>query len=164
MRSPPFFLPNILNRLLDETTHRYVDLSLNLYGLDESQSEQWIEKIMETFRASNFPSMDQLPNGSLRIGKGAKDAAIVSKWPFYEQGSWWVQDVSSTLPAIALANSLKDNYANTTDLHVVDMCAAPGGKTAQLLSAGFRVTALKANNQYTWRYHLHKHGNTKQGK
>lgn len=58
----------------------------------------------------------------------------VDALPFYAEGRWWVQDAASAIPArllAALAGSA-----------VLDLCAAPGGKTAQLLKAGYKVTAL----------------------
>ena len=86
-----------------------------------------------------------LPQGSIRIGSSLK--GDVKLWPGYENGVWWVQDASSTLPAIVLTSALYDKHKDDiSDLHVVDMCSAPGGKTSQLLSAGYRhVTAIEAN-------------------
>ena len=52
----------------------------------------------------------------------------------YNEGKWWVQDLSAALPV----SCLKD----IAQKKVLDMCAAPGGKTAQLLSKGAIVTAL----------------------
>lgn len=58
----------------------------------------------------------------------------VDALPFYAEGRFWVQDAASALPARLLA--LPEPGA------VLDLCAAPGGKTAQLVKAGHRVTAL----------------------
>lgn len=52
----------------------------------------------------------------------------------YEEGAWWVQDAAASLPARLLAIHPGER--------VLDACAAPGGKTLQLASAGGRVTAL----------------------
>ena len=86
-----------------------------------------------------------LPQGSIRIGSSLK--GDVKLWPGYENGVWWVQDTSSTLPALVLTSALYDKHKDDiSDLHVVDMCSAPGGKTSQLLSVGYRqVTAIEAN-------------------
>jgi len=52
----------------------------------------------------------------------------------YRDGAWWVQDVAATLPVRLLGD--------VSDQRVLDMCAAPGGKTAQLITQGADVTAL----------------------
>ena len=61
----------------------------------------------------------------------------VDALPFYDEGRWWVQDVSSALPARLLAAKPGGT--------VLDLCAAPGGKTAQLSKAGYAVTALDSD-------------------
>ena len=62
-----------------------------------------------------------------------RDAAVADLAGFAE-GKWWVQDVSAALPARLLNAGAGEA--------ILDLCAAPGGKTAQLASAGARVTAL----------------------
>jgi 16S rRNA (cytosine967-C5)-methyltransferase len=89
-----------------------------------------------------------LPHGSIRVGESVKGP--VSEWPLYTEGMWWVQDASAAIPALALFNAIHTQAANTladiSTMHVVDLCAAPGGKTAQLLSFGFgKVTAVEMN-------------------
>ncbi|WP_417743611.1 RsmB/NOP family class I SAM-dependent RNA methyltransferase [Salipiger sp.] len=71
-----------------------------------------------------------LPTGSVRL----ENAGQVSALPGYDTGEWWVQDAAAALPARLLGD--------VTGLSVLDMCAAPGGKTMQLAAAGARVTAL----------------------
>lgn len=58
----------------------------------------------------------------------------VAKLKGYETGEWWIQDVAATLPA----NLFSLNPSSS----VLDVCAAPGGKTAQLVKAGYQVTAI----------------------
>ncbi|MDR3471827.1 MAG: RsmB/NOP family class I SAM-dependent RNA methyltransferase [Devosia sp.] len=58
----------------------------------------------------------------------------VEALPGYAEGRWWVQDVAASLPA-----RLIDVAPGS---RVLDLCAAPGGKTAQLIKAGYLVTAL----------------------
>ena len=72
----------------------------------------------------------KLPNGSLRRAGGGSVMAL----PGYAEGAWWIQDAAAALPARL--------FGPIQGLDVVDMCAAPGGKTAQLASAGARVTAI----------------------
>jgi 16S rRNA (cytosine967-C5)-methyltransferase len=56
----------------------------------------------------------------------------------YDEGEWWVQDAAAALPARLLCNSLGEARGKA----VADLCAAPGGKTAQLALAGAQVTAV----------------------
>ncbi len=59
-----------------------------------------------------------------------------SKLPGFADGAWWVQDAAAALPAKLLGD--------VAGKDVIDVCAAPGGKTAQLIAAGGSVTALDA--------------------
>lgn len=63
----------------------------------------------------------------------------VEALPGYEEGRFWVQDVASAIPARLLHLE--------TGAAVLDLCAAPGGKTAQLLKAGYKVTALDSDGK-----------------
>ncbi|MFG1464909.1 16S rRNA (cytosine(967)-C(5))-methyltransferase RsmB [Xanthobacter sp. DSM 24535] len=76
-----------------------------------------------------------LPTGTVRI----LHAGPVRALPGYEDGDWWVQDAAAALPARLLGD--------VAGLNVLDLCAAPGGKTAQLAAAGARVTALDRSGQ-----------------
>ena len=78
----------------------------------------------------DLPGARQLPTGSLRLD----DPGQVSALPGYADGSWWVQDAAAALPARVLAAQPGER--------VLDMCAAPGGKTLQLAAAGADVVAL----------------------
>lgn len=71
-----------------------------------------------------------LPTGSLRRAAGGAIADL----PGYAEGAWWVQDAAAAIPARLLGD-----VAGAT---VIDLCAAPGGKSAQLAAAGARVVAL----------------------
>ncbi len=61
------------------------------------------------------------------------DAGSVSDLPGFDSGDWWVQDLAASLPARLIPHDARN---------VIDLCAAPGGKTMQLAAAGHRVTAL----------------------
>lgn len=76
-----------------------------------------------------------LPTGSLRLAARTP----VHELPGYDEGAWWVQDAASAVPARLLGVK--------TGERVLDLCAAPGGKTAQLASAGASVTALDRSPQ-----------------
>ena len=71
-----------------------------------------------------------LPTGTLRRASGGSLVSL----PGYAEGAWWVQDAAAALPARL--------FGDLQGREVVDLCAAPGGKTAQLAVAGARVTAV----------------------
>jgi 16S rRNA (cytosine967-C5)-methyltransferase len=75
-----------------------------------------------------------LPTGTVRV---ERLSAPVSDLPGFREGEWWVQDAAAALPARLLGE--------VSGLDVADLCAAPGGKTAQLALAGARVTAVDAS-------------------
>ncbi|AGF75100.1 SUN-family protein [Bartonella australis AUST/NH1] len=72
-----------------------------------------------------------LPNGSVRLS--ALDCSVVDL-PGYAEGEWWIQDVAAALPARLLGD--------IRGKKVSDLCASPGGKTAQLALQGADVTAI----------------------
>jgi 16S rRNA (cytosine967-C5)-methyltransferase len=71
-----------------------------------------------------------LPTGSLRLSQFGQ----VSKLPGYAEGAWWVQDAAAAIPVRLLGTKPGET--------VLDLCAAPGGKTLQLAATGADVTAL----------------------
>ncbi|MBV9530080.1 MAG: RsmB/NOP family class I SAM-dependent RNA methyltransferase [Bradyrhizobium sp.] len=73
---------------------------------------------------------EELPTGSVRTLLHGSVAAL----PGFAEGQWWVQDAAAALPA-----RLFGDIGGKT---ILDLCAAPGGKTAQLALAGANVTAL----------------------
>ena len=72
-----------------------------------------------------------LPTGTVRV---EKLSASVPELPGFADGAWWVQDAAASLPARL--------FGDVTGLRVADLCAAPGGKTAQLILGGAHVTAV----------------------
>jgi 16S rRNA (cytosine967-C5)-methyltransferase len=71
-----------------------------------------------------------LSTGSVRI----RQAGRIEQLAGFAQGEWWVQDAAAALPVKLLGD--------VRGLRVLDLCAAPGGKTAQLLAAGAQVTSV----------------------
>lgn len=80
--------------------------------------------------SSLLPEGKPLPNGSLRLDRAGQVSALAG----YDEGAWWVQDAAASMAA-RLLDVRKDE-------RVLDLCAAPGGKTMQLAAAGAKVTAL----------------------
>ena len=73
---------------------------------------------------------ERLPTGTLRRDGGG----LINELPGFQEGAWWVQGAAASLP-VRLLGDVKNK-------HVIDLCAAPGGKTAQLAQAGAKVTAV----------------------
>ncbi len=86
-----------------------------------AEAERWAAKLGAT----------RLSTGSLRLPAGSGD---IARLPGFEEGGWWVQDAAAALPARLLGD--------VAGRRVIDLCAAPGGKTAQLAAAGAQVIAL----------------------
>ncbi len=78
---------------------------------------------------------ERLATGTLRLRRGGSPTAL----PGFDDGAWWVQDAAAALPARILAGAFGGDIG---DRRVIDLCAAPGGKTAQLAAAGAAVTAV----------------------
>ena len=72
----------------------------------------------------------RLATGTLRLDAHAP----VPDLPGFAEGAWWAQDAAAALPARL--------FGRIASKKVIDLCAAPGGKTAQLAAAGARVTAV----------------------
>jgi 16S rRNA (cytosine967-C5)-methyltransferase len=90
-----------------------------------AESAQWAEALHATV----------LPGGSLR--RAAHDPERprqLDEAPGFAEGAWWVQDFAASLPVKLLGN--------VSGKRVLDLCAAPGGKTLQLAASGAAVTAL----------------------
>ena len=83
--------------------------------------EEWAQKLQGTL----------LPNGSIRLFNNPKVQDLIG----YNDGAWWVQDVAASLPVQILG-------ADLIGKKVLDLCAAPGGKTAQLAARGADVRAI----------------------
>lgn len=88
----------------------------------KSDPEIWAEKLGGTI----------LPTGSIRL---SAFEGSVSALEGFEEGAWWVQDVAASIPAKL--------FGDVRGKRIADLCAAPGGKTAQLALAGAHVTAVE---------------------
>ena len=90
---------------------------------------------LDLFYASDPPAIEgrSLMPGHLRVERGTAVAGLAG----FGEGGWWVQDISASIPARLLGPGAGRS--------VLDLCAAPGGKTMQLAAAGFAVTAVEAS-------------------
>src|SRR5581483_2138787 len=86
----------------------------------KSEAEQWATRLHG----------EMLPTGTVRtLLQGS-----VTMLPGFTEGEWWVQDAAAALPARL--------FGDVAGKRIADLCAAPGGKTAQLAYAGAKVSAL----------------------
>ena len=105
-----------------ETAHmRGAPVDLTVSG----DPQEWAEKLSGTV----------LPNGSVRLN----DMGQISALPGFEDGKWWVQDAAASWPASWLALQAGET--------VLDVCAAPGGKTMQMALSGAAVTSLDISSK-----------------
>ncbi len=112
----------------DETAAMIATAHLSEPPLDftvAGDAETWRDRLAATL----------LPTGSLRRPIGGDPSAL----PGFRDGAGWVQDAAAALPARLLGV--------TAGQRAIDLCAAPGGKTAQLAAAGAEVTAIDRSPQ-----------------
>ncbi|MDY8110994.1 transcription antitermination factor NusB [Fulvimarina sp. 2208YS6-2-32] len=91
----------------------------------KSDPQGWADRLGGAVVAANTVRLDAQTQGSIASLEG------------FDAGEWWVQDASASLP-VRLFGDLSGKTA-------ADLCAAPGGKSAQLVSSGARVTACEAS-------------------
>lgn len=111
-----------------EKTRKIAEMHLVEPPLDitvKSNPQDWAEKLGGVV----------LPMGSVRI-RNAKNITLLQG---FADGGWWVQDMAATIPARLLGD--------VQDKRVIDLCAAPGGKTAQLITAGASVSAVDKSKE-----------------
>jgi 16S rRNA (cytosine967-C5)-methyltransferase len=121
--TPPWLLARWRRSFGEETARRIALAHGHEPPLDltlKAEAESWAQRLRGRV----------LPTGTVRT---ATQGAI-SLLPGYTEGVWWVQDAAAALPARL--------FGDIAGKSVADLCAAPGGKTAQLALAGARVTAV----------------------
>ncbi|KAA3501245.1 RsmB/NOP family class I SAM-dependent RNA methyltransferase [Agrobacterium tumefaciens] len=121
---PDWFYARLVSAYGDEVAKRISEAQLTPSSIDltvKNDPAVWAEKLGGRV----------LPNGSVRLGEF--EGQIPSLEGFAE-GAWWVQDLAASMPVKLMGD--------ISGKRVADLCAAPGGKTAQLALAGAKVTAL----------------------
>jgi 16S rRNA (cytosine967-C5)-methyltransferase len=122
---PAWYFKRLVKDYDEATAQRISDAQLTPSGIDvtvKANAAHWAELLNGKL----------LPNGGIRL---ENFEGAVSDLPGYEAGEWWVQDFAAVLPVLLMGD--------LTDQVVIDACAAPGGKTAQLVNAGAKVIALE---------------------
>lgn len=111
-----------------ETTRKIAAMHLREPPIDitvKQNPEHWAKELGGTV----------LPMGSVRL----RDTRNITHLEGFKEGSWWVQDIAATIPAKLLGD--------VNDKRVIDLCAAPGGKTAQLALSGAKVSAVDRSKE-----------------
>ena len=123
VNTPDWLWNRWVARYGEERAHKIAAANLIEPPLDltvKDEPEAWAERLAARV----------LPTGSVRLlPKGRIEA-----FPGYAEGAWWVQDAAAALPARLLKPK--------PGMRIADLCAAPGGKTAQLARAGASVVAV----------------------
>ncbi len=121
---PDWFFSRLAEVYGAEAVNRMAEAQLIPSVIDvtvKSDPDLWAQKLNGTV----------MPNGSVRLQSFEGSVAALEG---FDEGEWWVQDFSASMP-VRLMGDLSGK-------RVADLCAAPGGKTAQLILAGAEVTAL----------------------
>jgi len=122
---PDWFYKRLVAVYGPDEARRIAEAQLTPAAIDvtvKADADLWAEKLNGSV----------LPTGSVRL---ASFSGAVSGLAGFEDGAWWVQDAAAALP-VRMFGAIEGKRA-------VDLCAAPGGKTAQLLNAGAKVTAVE---------------------
>jgi 16S rRNA (cytosine967-C5)-methyltransferase len=123
LNTPPWLWESWVKAYGETRTRAIAQAHLQEPPLDlsvKADREGWAERL----------GAEILPTGTLR----RRETAPVESLPGFGEGAWWVQDAAATLPVRLLGPV--DGQA------VIDLCAAPGGKTVQLAALGAEVTAV----------------------
>ena len=75
----------------------------------------------------------------------SKNDGLIEKKPFFSEGEWWVQNISSTIP-VRLISKIFQNV-DKSKVSILDVGAAPGGKTFQLIEENFNVKSLEISQR-----------------
>lgn len=122
---PAWFLKRLTAAYGAEEARKIADSQLTPAPIDltvKSEPQVWAERFQAKL----------LPTGSLRL---APFEGSIPSLPGFEDGEWWVQDAAASIPA--------QLFGNVQGKRIADLCAAPGGKTAQLVARGAVVTAVE---------------------
>lgn len=122
---PAWFMARWSQTYGSETARRIAEASLAEAALDvtlknPAEAATWAERLKGIV----------LPTGAVRL----EEHGAIEELPGFADGAWWVQDAAASLPARLLGD--------VAGKRVADLCAAPGGKTAQLAALGARVIAV----------------------
>jgi 16S rRNA (cytosine967-C5)-methyltransferase len=124
LNTPPWLWDRWVKSYGEATTRQIASANCERPALDiafKTDAAPWMEALGGVL----------LPNGQLRLSSGHE---AVPDLAGFAEGAWWIQDAAATIPARLLGD--------VRGRAVLDLCAAPGGKTLQLAAAGAQVTAV----------------------
>jgi 16S rRNA (cytosine967-C5)-methyltransferase len=133
--APRLNTPDWLWRRWVETYGETTTRAIAMQHLAEPPLDLTLKQGVDATKLGDLLGARLLPTGTLRRPVGGR----IEELPDFDNGTWWVQDAAAALPA-RLFGDLKGKI-------VYDLCAAPGGKTAQLAAAGGSVTAIDRSAQ-----------------
>lgn len=128
LNTPPWLWDRWVLAYGEEITRKIADMHLTEPPLDitvKNDPDFWATELGGVV----------LPTGSIRL----RSAKNITHLKGFADGNWWVQDMAATIPARLLGN--------VKNKRVIDLCAAPGGKTAQLATAGAKVSAVDKSKE-----------------
>ncbi len=128
MAIPDWLYENWQKAYGEETARKIASAALSEAALDvtvKTDPATWAQKLGGV----------ELSTGSVRLEAGGR----IEDLSGFDEGAWWIQDAAASLPA--------KMFGDVAGKSVVDLCAAPGGKTAQLATAGATVSAVDVSEK-----------------
>jgi 16S rRNA (cytosine967-C5)-methyltransferase len=132
MAGPPHLPANVEERWRNVWGERVVDAARRQISVRPPLDLSFIDELEAQSYAGANGGISLAPN-HVRL-----ESSSVVQLPGYESGRWWVQDLAASLPARAIPSEPAE---------ILDLCAAPGGKTMQLAAAGHKVTSLDSSQR-----------------
>ncbi|MEM8538090.1 MAG: RsmB/NOP family class I SAM-dependent RNA methyltransferase, partial [Pseudomonadota bacterium] len=130
---PPPQLPSWLRRRLIHIYDEAIVQAMETAHLSPAPTDLTVRDSSQTQAWAVTLGAEHLPTGSLRLPASGQ----LTDLPGYAEGAWWVQDAAAAIPVRALAPQKGEQ--------ILDLCAAPGGKSMQLAASGAKVTALDSS-------------------
>jgi 16S rRNA (cytosine967-C5)-methyltransferase len=110
-------------------------VGLALAAREEPATDLSLKPDVDAAAVAEAVEGEVLPGGTVRTGRRGD----IATWPGFDDGVWWVQDAAAAVPGRLLAPTAGES--------IVDLCAAPGGKTLQLAASGASVVALDRSDK-----------------
>lgn len=123
-------LPSWIRKPLEKTYGKDAVIKIEASLHKQPQTDITVKGRAKKNMSAQIPEGNALPNGSIRLNT----SRMISSLDGFESGNWWVQDAAASMVVALLAPKVGER--------ILDICAAPGGKTMQIADAGSNVSAL----------------------